>query len=526
MLKSRKITVLIIILIAVIFLLPEIGQAQVDNLGTNDLANINLGDRDLKDTISLLINVALGFLGVLATLIILYGGWIWMTSQGATDKTDKAKKIILNAVIGLMIILASYAVARFVLHQIYDATGGLGGGGETEYGGGIGLGGGVIESHYPSRNATDIPRNTNIYITFKEPMNVDDLTNAVDCDFTLCASDNIVLRDTTNGIDFDNNRLQATVSADGKVFGFNPYDDENEYLGSPNGNTDYNVFLTSDIRKADGELAFSLLGYDWSFVVSNQIDLTPPTIVSVIPLDGSMNARNTVVQINFSEAVNPMYAAGIYDVTPPDLAEFDNITVVRMPIASIVEGAYTISNQYRTVEFLTDDLCGVNSCGGNVYCLPASSFFIATVTTEIRDMADNQLAADYVWHFDTNNTIDLIPPTIESMESDINVIVEAPISVTFDKSLLSSSINSSNIDFVELPATAINYWLTLSGGSQVVSINHDPLKPSTNYQPNLSSGIQDALQNCWNPCVCDDPGGSCVCDNPPCAGIYCEGQDL
>jgi hypothetical protein len=148
------------------------------------------------------------------------------------------------------------------------------------------------------------------------------------------------------------------------------------------------------------------------------------------------------------------------------------------------------------------------------------------VTTEIRDMADNQLADSYIWHFDTNNTIDLTPPTIESMESDANVSLTVPINVNFDKPLLASSINSSHVDFLESAITPVNYWLTLSGGSQIVSINHDPLKPSTQYQPNFTSGIQDSNQNCWNPCVCDDPGGSCLCDNPPCAGIHCEGESL
>ena len=83
MLKYKKITVLFILFLTVIFLFPNLLSAQ-DIYGTNDLASggVNLGTRDLKETITRIVNIALGFLGILATLIILYGGFIWMTSGG------------------------------------------------------------------------------------------------------------------------------------------------------------------------------------------------------------------------------------------------------------------------------------------------------------------------------------------------------------------------------------------------------------------------------------------------------------
>ena len=540
MLKSRKITVLFIVFIAVIFLLPDIALAQTDDLGINALEGVNLAQSDLKDLIANIINIALGFLGVLAVGLILYGGWVWMTSQGVAADVDRAKKIILNAVIGLIVILASYAIAQFVLRSIYGATYGGGGGGDSEYGGGIGLGGGGIESHYPGRNATDIPRNTNIYITFKEAINIDSLIvpNGPDCDFDFCAHpDHLVLRDVTNdpAIPFDNSQLKVEVDAEHKVFGFNPYsDDAALHLGSPNDDTQYDIFLSSEIEKEDGEFAFGLSGYDWDFTVSNELDLTPPTVSSVIPIEGSTNARNTVVQMNFSEAINPLFAAGTYDGVPPD---FTNIMVARLPLTPI-EGTYTISNQYRTVEFLTDDLCGVNSCGGNVYCLPATTSFITTITDNIRDMADNQLdgdnngdaGGDYTWHFQTNDTIDLDPPIISHMDNSDNVNIDQDITVNFNKALMASSIKTDYIGFVESPATPVNYWLSLSDGSKSINILHDDLSPSTNYLPTLSSGIQDLVQNCWNPCVCEDPGGSCSCDmddSPDCQlGQHCEGDPL
>ncbi len=108
------------IITALLLAAPMMASAQ-GNFGLEDL-NTNLGSRDLKGTISQLINVVLGFLGIIAVLIILLGGFKWMTSQGSSDKVDEAKKLIGAGIVGLIIILASYAIAQFVLTNVYNAT--------------------------------------------------------------------------------------------------------------------------------------------------------------------------------------------------------------------------------------------------------------------------------------------------------------------------------------------------------------------------------------------------------------------
>ena len=96
-------------------------MAQVDDpYGQNEFVNVNLGTKPLKETIGNIINIVLGFLGILATLIILLGGFKWMTSQGNTDKEDEAKKLIGAGIVGLVIILAAYAISRFVLGSLQN----------------------------------------------------------------------------------------------------------------------------------------------------------------------------------------------------------------------------------------------------------------------------------------------------------------------------------------------------------------------------------------------------------------------
>jgi hypothetical protein len=76
------------------------------------------GDQDLVGLITNIMNWLFGFLGILAVLVILYGGFKWMTAGGDDDKVGEAKKLIINGIIGLIIILSAYAIATFVFNEV------------------------------------------------------------------------------------------------------------------------------------------------------------------------------------------------------------------------------------------------------------------------------------------------------------------------------------------------------------------------------------------------------------------------
>lgn len=82
----------------------------------------SLSGGDPREIVGRIINVALGFLGVIAVVIILLGGFKWMTAAGNEDKVSEAKKLLGAGVIGLIIILAAWAIAGFIIDQIYSAT--------------------------------------------------------------------------------------------------------------------------------------------------------------------------------------------------------------------------------------------------------------------------------------------------------------------------------------------------------------------------------------------------------------------
>ena|SRR3989338_9075592 len=68
--------------------------------------------------VATVITTVLGLLGAIFLILAIYGGYGWMTAGGNEDKVSQAKKIITNAVIGLVVVLAAYAIARLVVEII------------------------------------------------------------------------------------------------------------------------------------------------------------------------------------------------------------------------------------------------------------------------------------------------------------------------------------------------------------------------------------------------------------------------
>ena len=95
--------------------------AQVD-LGLSYAVDIGLGSKDVRTTVSQIIKVFLGLLGIIAVVIVLMGGFTWMTAGGNEEKVTKAKDMIIAGIIGLAIILAAYAIAGFAINSLVSAT--------------------------------------------------------------------------------------------------------------------------------------------------------------------------------------------------------------------------------------------------------------------------------------------------------------------------------------------------------------------------------------------------------------------
>lgn len=89
----------------------------------------------LPQLIANIINGVLALLGIVFLILIIYGGFTWMTAMGAEEKVKKAKAVIIQASIGLIIVLLSYGIATFVFYTLamYGLMGYGGGGTGTFY---------------------------------------------------------------------------------------------------------------------------------------------------------------------------------------------------------------------------------------------------------------------------------------------------------------------------------------------------------------------------------------------------------
>ena len=82
------------------------------------------GESDLSKIVGNIIGTALSMISVLFFALILYGGFLWMTSRGNSDQENKAKDTIFGAVVGIIIILAAYAITNFVFTNLGPGAGG------------------------------------------------------------------------------------------------------------------------------------------------------------------------------------------------------------------------------------------------------------------------------------------------------------------------------------------------------------------------------------------------------------------
>lgn len=565
--KIQKIAYIsIFILLLAVFLLPNFVSADEVNVGLEYGEQIGLGSNDPRIVIAKIVRVALGFLGILAVSLIMYAGWIWMSSEGNEEDVNRAKSILKNAIIGLIIVLSAFSIVSFILNKMLESTGsgGLGPGGGPGGGGIAALGNSIIEAHYPARNQEDVPRNTKIVITFKEA--IDETTVMSDENIN---DEYIKIYMTVNGIDsfLLSQDVLAYKSDDNKTFVFMP----EQYLGSPSEKIWYTVALSSNIKKENGDEAFhgvlGEVGYSWMFEVGTYIDLIPPQVKSIIPLPSVTEPRNVVIQINFNEAVDPLSSSGSVS------DGFDNIIVNNITDATQVPGNFYISNQYKTVEFLTEDACGINSCGEIIFCLPgdkdlstlikASTLFSLSEPTAIFpydgvvDMASNSfdgnkngqsqggelqsglepynannpslenVGDDYIWSFSTNDEINISAPEISSLSPDImsnGVDLDIIPEIVFNKVLMSRSLNSNSV--VLFNNNTINFWIRKSNdipnSTTIIYINHDQFYDDFDYSIEINSEVRDIYQNCYSPCSSNEcSGGPSCCEGYPSGDSQC-----
>ena len=88
-------------------------------LGNLGKVNENTGlSSDISVSLGTVINTALSLVGTIFLGLMIYAGILWMTAQGNDDKVQKAKDIIIAAIIGLAVTMSAYAITYFVTNRL------------------------------------------------------------------------------------------------------------------------------------------------------------------------------------------------------------------------------------------------------------------------------------------------------------------------------------------------------------------------------------------------------------------------
>jgi hypothetical protein len=118
-------------IVVLILLFCVINGANADNLSDwgskleavagMDAAGYNTST-SITEIVGNVIRTILSLLGVIFLVLTIYGGFIWMTARGNESEVERAQGIIRAAIIGLAIVLASYAISYFIVESLSSKT--------------------------------------------------------------------------------------------------------------------------------------------------------------------------------------------------------------------------------------------------------------------------------------------------------------------------------------------------------------------------------------------------------------------
>jgi len=127
--KLSRIISLILSLTALlgVFALPLTTQADDYGLDTTAKQSGLLKEGTPKDVPTIagnIIGTALSMISVIFFILMVYGGFLWMTAHGDEGQVKKAQDTIIGAVIGIIVILASYAITNYVTTSVISTASG------------------------------------------------------------------------------------------------------------------------------------------------------------------------------------------------------------------------------------------------------------------------------------------------------------------------------------------------------------------------------------------------------------------
>jgi hypothetical protein len=109
-----------------------------DGLGSS-IGGKGLSTRTVPEILLTVIDWALVIIGLLGVITFIYAGFIYLTAQGKDDEIERAKKILIWAVVGIAVAVLGYVVVK-TINDLLVGGGAAGAGGGGANSGGYGSG--------------------------------------------------------------------------------------------------------------------------------------------------------------------------------------------------------------------------------------------------------------------------------------------------------------------------------------------------------------------------------------------------
>jgi hypothetical protein len=304
----------------------------------------------------------------------------------------------------------------------------------------------------PTNNSTNVATNTTVLITFSEAM-----------DATTINGTNITLKNTGTSAAVAGT---VTYNSGSHAATFTPN------VPLANG-TNYTVTVTTGVKDAAGNAMATQFTSTFSTAAAS--DMTPPTVVATAPPDAQTDVGvSTIITATFSEAMN----ASTIDGT--------TFTIKTTSGGTPVAGTVTYNPGTLTATFtLTSPLAN-------------STNYTATITTGVKDVSGNAMAANKVWAFTT--IADTTPPTVSStVPADLatNVAISTVVTATFSEAMDATTISGTTFTLKTTSGSvAVAGSVSYDAGTRKATFTPtSPLANNTNYTATVTTGVKDAAGN-------------------------------
>ncbi|MBI5794625.1 Ig-like domain-containing protein [Candidatus Uhrbacteria bacterium] len=231
---------------------------------------------DVTVIITRLIRTAISFIGVIAVAFVLYGGFMFMTAGGNAERVKSAKKILLNALIGLILVFASFAIVSFILNALSTATGAT-----------------ITSQESGSSSYSDSASSAQFYL---RSVNTDCAEALQNLELQFIFSKSVDASTVEDGIVVTESgaaaALEGTFEVSGKTVTFTP----TQACGSPyeayscfDASSDYTIEIDSTVvESSSGSSLVCSTSYPCSFefTTGTGVDVEGPTVSMDAPEDG------------------------------------------------------------------------------------------------------------------------------------------------------------------------------------------------------------------------------------------------